>query len=1138
MQKSKRLNLSLLASAVATATERLKWSSARSITMKSAVVTATATAALGASLLSAPAFAQDGVAEEVVVTGSRIRRQDFEANSPITTVNESLFEETSTVGVETILNQLPQFAPEVTQFDTTSVQNTATATVGASTVSLRGLGSNRNLVLINGRRGMPVNASLAVDTNSIPSSMIERVEIISGGASAVYGADAIGGVVNFILKDNYEGAQINARYGATQDGLNDEYQVSGLFGANVADGRGNVMFGMEYASRDEMHISDVDWRVSEMNNPNVAASDFFMQNTYLEPVTRGNYPDQAVVDAMFSELPAGTITDLSGPGRNMWINRDPNGNGTVFTGAGAFGSTSTAPGSYRYEGIPDGAVYGSREDFPGVAWHKRLANGMVVENAVDQWVSIPLERYSFTGKGTFDFSDSVTGSIEGYFSKNSNRTLLGFSPSALSGNAAFIPYGDEIWMDSLANTDAVTGYEADGTTPIFDPALLAATPTKAAYQPGGSYGLNCGPLGGCTETQTFPFPDEVQQLLDSRDDPNDNVRLNRPMDYIGPRATETDTTTFQVVAGLEGELANGWYWDAFYTHGQTETLVNYQGFASLDRWREVVQSPNFGMNFTGQNNLEMGGQYSGVATCTTGLPVVSDFTASEDCIRAVETNLQNNTKLEQNTFDINLAGDIMELPAGALQFSVGAGYRDEIYAYNTDNLTSADSFVETALGLYPTSNTSGDYDTTDFYGELLVPVLSDLPGIQQMNLELGARRSDFSTVGEVDTYKALLDWTVNDWARVRGGYQKANRAPNIGELYLAPTYLRSLGGTQFGDQCSQQSEGPYSTNPAFNVNGASGAAFAMDLCEQMMGPIATDYYAEAPADQPTATGLARSVGNADLQSEEAETWTMGLVVNSPLDGVFWGGLTGSIDWYEIEITDMIALEGGDAVFERCLNPDLNPGGDPNVSACEAIGRDPLTGQITFTSVAYTNQGRALTSGIDFQVDWSGDFSFGGLGVNVLANYNLENITQESDEIDEIDWAGTGGCALGLQCMGYDYRIFTTVNWFSGPWNASLRWRHYPTLDSGAKATDPDTRQRGIHSSYNYFALTGGYQVNENLRVSLGIENLFDTLPPKSGGEPWREAEDPNDYNRAATRSRRAEYDPLGRRIFISANMEF
>lgn len=1103
----------------------------------SAAMTATVLILAGGLLLSSalapvPGFAQEAEAlEEVLVTGSRIRRQDFEANSPIVTVDEEMFDETNTIGVETVLNQLPQFVPAVTQFDSGNVQNTATETVGASTVSLRGLGANRNLVLINGRRAQPVNAALVVDTNSIPSSMIERVEVISGGASAVYGADAIGGVVNFIMKEDFEGAQVDARYGVTEDGLNKEYQVSGLVGANVADGRGNVMFGLEYASREEVPVTDVDWRVEQLNNPNVPASDFFLQETYFESATFGNYPSQEAVDDVFSELPPGTINNLSSRGRYLWINPTPDGTGTVFTGAGALSSNDTIPGNYRYEGPHE------RPDHPGVAWRKELANGLIAENALDQWVSIPLERYSFSSNASFDFNDNVSWNMEARFAKNKNNTILGFSPSALSGNAAFIPHGDEIYLDSLENLDAVTGYDADGE-PIFDEAALAATPTDSAYAEGGAYGLSCGATGGCTESEAFPLPPEVEQLMQSRDLPNDDVRLNRPLDFIGPRSTQTDTTTYQVVTGLDGELDNGWFWDAYLTHGETETLVNYDGFASLDRWRGVVESPNFGVNFRGQNNEVAGGQYSGVATCTTGLPVVREFEVSQDCIDALTANLQNATKLEQNTLEINVTGDAAELPAGALQFSLGTGYRDARYEFYTDNLTTAESFVETALGLYPTSNTIGEFDTTEVFGELLIPLLSDVPAARQLNLELGARYSDYSTVGEVNTYKALLDWSVTDWARLRGGYQSANRAPNIGELFLAPTYQRGGTGAAFGDQCSMDSEGPYSTNPEFNDNGESGAAFSRELCEQMMGQIAGEYYDQAPADQPTTTGLARTVGNPDIQSEEAETWTAGLVLESPLEGTFWGGLTASVDWYEIEITDMIAQESGDAIFERCLNPDINTGGDPGTRACEAIGRDPLTGQVSYMSISYTNQGRALTSGVDVQLDWTGQFDFGGLSVNILGNYNLENITQSAPDVEEVDWGGTQGCELGLQCMGYDYRLFSTFSWFRGPFSTSLRWRYYPEIASGAQARDPDTRFRGVHSSYSYFALNGRYQINDSLSVQVGIENLFDRLPPFSGGQPWREDEDPNDYNRAPTRAGGGVYDPLGRRVFVNASLEF
>src|SRR5690606_24471142 len=148
----------------------------------------------------------------IVVTGSRIARQDYEANSPIVTVDETFLEQSSTAAVEEQLNRLPQFV--VAQSSTTlngvsgtggpvaagtSIQPSATSTPGASTVSLRGVGANRTLVLIDGRRGTPGNANGTVDVSTIPSAALERVEIISGGASATYGADAIAGVTNFIL---------------------------------------------------------------------------------------------------------------------------------------------------------------------------------------------------------------------------------------------------------------------------------------------------------------------------------------------------------------------------------------------------------------------------------------------------------------------------------------------------------------------------------------------------------------------------------------------------------------------------------------------------------------------------------------------------------------------------------------------------------------------------------------------------------------------------------------------------------------------------------------------------------------------------------------------------------------------------
>src|SRR5690606_2867147 len=188
---------------------------------------------LGASILafSSPALGQEveappgeSTAEStpseagLVVTGSRIVRRDFEANSPIVSVDSTLLEQSSTAAIEQNLNKLPQFTPAKTPTAGGDIQPTSQNTPGSATISLRGIGANRNLVLIDGRRGTPSNASQVVDINTIPSAAIERVEIISGGASSTYGADAVGGVVNFILKKNFVGLELDGRTSLSQEG--------------------------------------------------------------------------------------------------------------------------------------------------------------------------------------------------------------------------------------------------------------------------------------------------------------------------------------------------------------------------------------------------------------------------------------------------------------------------------------------------------------------------------------------------------------------------------------------------------------------------------------------------------------------------------------------------------------------------------------------------------------------------------------------------------------------------------------------------------------------------------------------------------------------------------------------------------
>ncbi|RYZ61752.1 MAG: TonB-dependent receptor, partial [Proteobacteria bacterium] len=267
-------------------------------------VAAAVAAALASGFATQSVHAQQAAADElgeVTVTGSRIVRRDLDAASPIVTVSEDTFENTSAVSVEAALNELPQFKPDRTQFVAGDVQASAFNTPGISSVNLRGLGSNRNLVLLDGRRAQPANATLTVDVNSIPAAAIANVEVISGGASATYGADAIAGVVNFKLKRDFQGLVVDLQSGITEQGDGDETRLSGLIGGNFGDGRGNVMVGLELARRGSVMERDRDFFVAGFNDPQTTGSPLSSFASYNPAGPNG--PSQAAVNSVFGTTP-------------------------------------------------------------------------------------------------------------------------------------------------------------------------------------------------------------------------------------------------------------------------------------------------------------------------------------------------------------------------------------------------------------------------------------------------------------------------------------------------------------------------------------------------------------------------------------------------------------------------------------------------------------------------------------------------------------------------------------------------------------------------------------------------------------------------------------------------------------------
>jgi iron complex outermembrane recepter protein len=812
--------------------------------------------------------------EEVLVTGSRIVRRDYDANSPLQTVDRSAFEQQNSIALETALNNLPQFVPAaqgLTQLQDQSqmTDNFTTLTAGASTISLRGLGSNRNLVLLDGYRAVPVNATMAVDVNSIPAAAIERVEVITGGASSVYGADAVAGVVNFILKKDFEGLDLDIQTGSMQSGAGAESRASALFGVSSGDNRGNIMVGLELARRDPIHADDTDFWHQALRDGTTYPTQLIYTGPYYT-VDTGNAPLRSVVDGIFDQAPANVIAGANANdalrvgGANFYWNED----GTLYTGGASFSnntSTGGAAGAYRY----NGPTYTSRENanVPGDYPFRYINNeGAIVQHILPFEANIPLDRSSVFGRASYDMTDHVSAYAQVLSVSSKTRRYFTDSP-AIGGWGLVGLHGDGVYAPSL-NTD--------GTT-------------NASYLSGGQYGLNCAPMGGCSKSEAFPVSPELAALLDSRPDPEANWSFNYGMDFgdFGAagnlyRSVFSETRTNQLSFGLNGRLDGiDGTWDVVASKGEAKLDIHLEGYASLTRVRTLLGSPNFGRGFFAQGNSGTPGNgfSGGIAQCTSGVPVfgANHGDISQDCLDVMYVTLNHQSTMDQKFVEGNLQGRAFKMPAGEARFSAGVHSRTNSYYYIFDPLQTENSFNDNPEG-FPADNTKGETSVDEVYGELLLPLLEGKTGAQHLNLELGYRYSDYELQGGVGTYKALIDWGITDTLRFRGGRQLATRAPNIAELFQSNTQSWSV--TIGGEPCSTNNIGiAFGANPTVNPD----AAAVQQLCSEIMGPVAAQYYSPTQQAQINAVvwlPFVDATGNPQVNPEEAKTLTAG-IVSSP-----------------------------------------------------------------------------------------------------------------------------------------------------------------------------------------------------------------------------------------------------------------
>jgi len=939
---------------------------------------------------------------EVVVTGSRIARRDYVSNSPIVTIDQSAIAAQGSPTLESSLNQLPQLA-----FSASSNTNTA-ARGGQANLNLRGLGPQRGLVLIDGRRVQPSSPDGSIDLNTIPSFLVENVEIITGGASAVYGSDAVAGVVNLKLRKHVNGVELNAQYGVTGRGDGETKDLGVLVGGDFANDRGSAILSLSWSDRDRALYKDRSFLRNQSLVPALTTSTI--------GVVANNLPTQAAVNSVFSRygVAAGRVSRNS----QFLVNTD--------------GSLFIAGGPVNFRGSVDSPL--------------TISNGTLY-TAISELSSAqtPLTRYNLVGHVEYEVTSGIKVFAEGLYTNYKTNT----------GGA-------------YANAGSTSG------KPLIVPV-----------------------------TNPFISPD-LAQVLASRPNPTAPFTISAFFDDYEPRREVDDYDVYQFTLGASGKLAAiNASWNVYGNLGKTDYLATQYGYPS-----------------SSAINTLLGAADGGRSVCSGGFNPFGFAPIDQKCVDFIARVAKNRTTLTQKNLEANLTGSLFKLPAGDLQYAVGADYRSNRYSYSPDALIIAGDLAN----YLPVNGSKGSSEVVEVYGELLVPLLRDMPMARELNLNLGFRYSDYDTVGGVSTYRAEADWQPVDWLRVRGGYSRAIRAPSVGELFAAAaqgqTALGAPGVIGSGDPCDVR--GAYRT-------GANAAQVRALCLAQGIPANLVDTFNNTNPRTPFL-----SQGNPDLDPETADTYSLGIVVRPRFENPLLSRISASVDYYEIKLKDAIGLITNPVAAAQCFNSSINPTLSNSDYYCQLLQRDPTNGQIIQIVNPQLNLASYETSGIDFQVDWAvgledlgADPKWGTVSLGVvasyLANYKIQNLAGAPVN----DYAGTiGNVQIDLFAAAHPtWKATTTLGWQVWNVKSNLRWRYLDGMSNSNNVGTAGTA-KGV-GEMSYFDFDALWTVNEDLDLRVGIVNLADKKPPTLNlsyvgmlaTEPYT-------------------YDLVGRRFFVGLKARF
>ncbi|MYH47005.1 MAG: TonB-dependent receptor [Gammaproteobacteria bacterium] len=1065
------------------------------------------------------AFAQEDVIEEVIVTGSRIARDpNLTGALPVQSLTAEDIQSSGEFALSDVVNDVPALLVSLTQEQSVDA---AGANDGANRLNLRGLGQTRTLVLVDGRRHVGgAQGSSSVDIGSIPYALVERVEVLTGGASAVYGADAVTGVVNFVLRDNFEGLEIDASYRTSEYMDAQQAAFSLVYGENFDNGRGNITFSADVRQDAGLKVheradgldagsSGNGWAHPDLrfqkgdigpNTPNFA--------TFYDYATTGLYHYGLNIPKSAEDF-ISDYTDEFGIAPNLTAAE------TALINRAANSPARSAQARSNFT-ITSGWGY----IIPGNGFN---FSGFDVETPVDlDGNGTPDCLDSFTGYNS-SFSRGAFGVAGGCWSIQEDGSIRPVRDHIIASN--FNGFGgdsytatqegldDIVLPDEKISLNLFTHYDLTDTDTAFLELKYVTQETDAETRPSSFWDL----LWGAPDN---PFlPEFIRPVAEQ----TGGVGLTvDPLHFDSSSVTSRDT--WRIVAGLEGEFENGWTYEASFNYGRFDWENTVTGAVIIDRFfagLDAVTDPA-----TGQAACRADVDPTAPAQNTPfGIPswdsgYFSFTPGSGDCVPLnlwagkpgvtqemadwVTFTEMSELTLDQTVFSASVVGDSaqwFELPGGPIGFAAGAEYREETSdagfdPYQRGVIPSGSPFPagtlisdvsdNGSLGFDPSviiRNETGEYDATDVFLEFSLPIMANTPFFEELTLDVAGRASDYSTIGNTESWKVNLVWAPIEDIALRGSVSQAVRAPNITELF-GP----EVGATaRPADPCD-----------IVNINSlreadASKAQNSINNCTAVFQSFGLDPFDAdgnyAWTDPLSARFSGVQSGNRNLKEETADTTTYGFVFSPS----FLPGFTLTVDYWDIVIDDAISSVSAQDIANGCYQ-----GASLNDAFCSLLGRNmdvnsPQAGGFNFIRFTDINFAKLETDGIDVAAAYNFDIgahnfnvSVSGTQVNALDFFtNPLDLTEVNPELGEIFRPEQAGS------------VFLTWNW--GDLRVGWQSQYLGDMLFGASRAEIET----VDTLFGPAAYMGNtwihdlnarYDVNDELTVYGGINNLTQTSP--------------------------------------------